>query len=127
MVRIGLQRAFIPDLRDLVVTEFAIGVADQIGDIGIVVMTERPELFDRRGVVVAIVDGVVGRTIALNEGGIAEERLLGPLLGRMSRRAAVGRPRPAPVLRGRGGGGGTMTGLLIANSPSHGNRRTRRR
>jgi hypothetical protein len=40
MVRIGLQRALVPDLRDLVVAELAIGVADQIGDVGAVVMTE---------------------------------------------------------------------------------------
>jgi hypothetical protein len=34
VVRVGLQRALVPDLRDLVVTELPIGVADQIGDRG---------------------------------------------------------------------------------------------
>ena len=46
MVRIGFQRALVPDLRDLVVTELAVGVADQIGDVGAVVMAERPQLLD---------------------------------------------------------------------------------
>src|SRR6266540_3820094 len=34
VVRIGLERALVPDLRDLVVAELAIGVADQVGDGG---------------------------------------------------------------------------------------------
>ena len=46
MVWVGLQRALVPDLRDLVVTELAIGVADQIGDRGDVVVTERLQLLD---------------------------------------------------------------------------------
>ena len=41
---IGLQRALVPDLRDLVVAELAIGVADQVGDVGAVVLSERLEL-----------------------------------------------------------------------------------
>ena len=41
VVRIGLQRALVPDLRQLVVAELAIGIADQIGDGGAVVVTER--------------------------------------------------------------------------------------
>src|SRR6185312_3719540 len=49
MVRIGLQRALVPDLRDLVVAELAIGVTQQIGDVGAVVLTERLELPDRAG------------------------------------------------------------------------------
>src|SRR3984893_12515335 len=46
VVRVGLQRALIPYLRDLVVAELALGVADQIGDSGDVVVTERLELLD---------------------------------------------------------------------------------
>src|SRR5260370_33873063 len=38
VVRAGFQRALIPDLRNLVVAELAIGVADQIGHRGIVVV-----------------------------------------------------------------------------------------
>jgi hypothetical protein len=34
VVGIGLERALVPDLRDLVVAELAIGVADQVGDGG---------------------------------------------------------------------------------------------
>src|SRR5262245_23511320 len=34
VVRIGLERALIPDLRDLVVAELAIGIADQVGNGG---------------------------------------------------------------------------------------------
>ena len=37
VVRIGLERALVPDLRDLVVAELAIGVADQVGDGGAVI------------------------------------------------------------------------------------------
>ena len=71
MVRIGLQRALVPDLRDLVVAELAVGVADQIGDRGAVVAAERLELLDGRGVVVAIVDGGVGRAIRVGKRRIA--------------------------------------------------------
>ena len=38
MVRIGFQRALVPDLRDLVVTELAIGIADQIGNVWMIVV-----------------------------------------------------------------------------------------
>jgi hypothetical protein len=40
MVRIGLQRALVPDLRELVVAEFAVGIADQIGDVRMIVAAE---------------------------------------------------------------------------------------
>ena len=46
VVRVRLQGALVPDLRDLVVAELAIGVSDQIGDRGAVVMTERLQLLD---------------------------------------------------------------------------------
>src|SRR3954468_17393805 len=41
MVRIGFQRPLIPDLRELVVAEFAIGITDQIGHVRMIVMAER--------------------------------------------------------------------------------------
>src|SRR5207248_2045609 len=44
VVRIGLQCALVPDLRELVVAELAVRVADQIGDSGAVVVTERLQL-----------------------------------------------------------------------------------
>ena len=40
MVRIGLQRVLVPDLRELVVAEFAVGIADQIGDVRMIVAAE---------------------------------------------------------------------------------------
>src|SRR5258708_28831195 len=67
VVRVRLQRALVPDLRDLVVTKLAIGVADQIGDRGDVVMAERLELPNRGSVVVAVVDRGIGFAIALGE------------------------------------------------------------
>src|ERR1700761_4776923 len=41
VVRIRLQRALVPDLRLLVVAKLAIGVADEVGDVRMVVMAER--------------------------------------------------------------------------------------
>src|ERR1700730_14326018 len=71
VVGIGLQRAFVPDLRHLVVAELAVGVADQVGDRGAVVMAERLELLDGRSIVVAIVDRRVGRAITIGKRRIA--------------------------------------------------------
>src|SRR3954471_14948833 len=67
VVRIGLERALVPDLRHLVIAELAIGVADQVGDGGRIVPAERLELRDRRSVVVAVVDRGVGGAIAVGE------------------------------------------------------------
>src|ERR1700722_17631525 len=53
MVRVSLQRALVPDLRDLVVAELAVGVADQVCDIGVVVVAERLQLLDSTGIIVA--------------------------------------------------------------------------
>src|SRR5260370_32718212 len=64
VVRIGLQRALVPDLRELVVAKLAIGVTDQIGNGGAVVVTERLQLRDRGWVVVAVIDRGVGRAVA---------------------------------------------------------------
>src|SRR5258708_37720467 len=84
MVRIGFQRALVPHLRELVVAEFAIGIADQIGDIGVVVMAERLQLLDRVriivAIIVAIVDRRIGRAVAFGKSGILEQGLLVGLL-----------------------------------------------
>src|ERR1700680_2330670 len=80
MVRIGLERALVPDLRHLVVAELAIGVADQIGDVGAVVLAERLQLLDGRAIVVAVVDRGIGLVITLKELRIVDARTLVVLL-----------------------------------------------
>src|SRR4051794_34452440 len=70
VVRIGLERALVPDLRHLVVAELAVGVADQVGDRGAVVTAERLELSDRGSVVLAVVDGGIGGTVTVRERGL---------------------------------------------------------
>src|ERR1700737_3921264 len=80
MVRIGFQRALVPDLRELVVAEFAVGIADQIGNVRMIVVAERLQLLDRRSIVVAVVDRRIGRAVTLSKSGVVEARLLvGPL------------------------------------------------
>src|SRR3981189_148933 len=74
VVGIGLERALVPDLRHLVVADLAVGVADQVGDGGAVVTAERLELRDRRGVVVAVIDGGIGGAIAVCESGLLDAR-----------------------------------------------------
>src|SRR5665647_1735107 len=64
---VGLQRALVPDLRYPVVAELAVGIADQIGDGGVVVVAERLELVDRGGIVVAVVDHGIGGAVAGGE------------------------------------------------------------
>src|ERR1700758_1429880 len=76
MVRVGLQRELIPDLGELVVAKLAIGIADQVGDIGVVVMTERVELVDRSRIVMPVVDRVIRGSVPLLESGIIKERLV---------------------------------------------------
>src|ERR1700688_74663 len=71
VVRIRLQRALIPDLRDLVVAELAVGVADQGGNRSVVVMAERLQLRNRGSIIIAVVDRRVGRAITLDEPVIA--------------------------------------------------------
>src|SRR4051812_8732707 len=80
VVRIGLQRALVPDPRQLVVAELAVGVAEQIGDVGAVVMSERLQLFDRRRIIVAIIDRGVGGTIAGEKLRTVDARVLVALL-----------------------------------------------
>jgi hypothetical protein len=80
VVRIGLQCPLVPDLRQLVVAELAIGVADQIGYVGAIVMSERLQLFDRRCIIVAMVDRGVGGAIAGEKFRIVDARALVALL-----------------------------------------------
>jgi hypothetical protein len=97
VVRIGFQRALVPDLRQLVVAELAIRIADQIGDGRRVVAAERLQLIDRRGIVVAIVDRGIGGPIAVGEFCVLLARselaalLLFALGGGGRRRVVVGR------------------------------------
>src|SRR6476620_1399391 len=106
VVRIGFQRALVPDLRKLVVAKLAIGVADQIGDVRMIVVAERLELIDRGGIVIAIVNRRVSGAITLAERGVVEQGLLAGLLdpvgGLCSRLPRVGRRRAG---RGRVCGG----------------------
>src|SRR4051794_6318415 len=70
VVGIGLQRALVPDLRNLVVAELAIGIADQVGDGGGVVAMQRLELIDGGSVFAAVVDRRIGGAIARRESGL---------------------------------------------------------
>src|SRR6476619_5371749 len=79
MIRIGFQGALVPDLRKLVVTELAIGIADQIGHIRVIVVAERLQLLDRRGIIIAVVDRRMSCAVPMSEGGIVEKGLLGIL------------------------------------------------
>src|SRR4051812_38588654 len=67
MGRIRGERLFVPDLGVVVAAELAAGIADQVGDVGVVVMTERFQLVDRAGVFVALVDHRVRRLVAVDE------------------------------------------------------------
>src|SRR6266481_7373350 len=80
MARVGLQRALVPYLAELVVAELAVGIADQIGDVGAVVMAQRLQLFDRHGVIAAVIDRSVGRAIAGEEFRVVNARTLVVLL-----------------------------------------------
>src|SRR6476620_7051003 len=80
MVRIGFQRALVPDLREFVVAELAIGIADQIGHVRVIVLAERLQLLDGVSIVVAIVDRRIGRTVTLCKAGIVEAGLFVGLL-----------------------------------------------
>src|SRR5437899_9409679 len=80
VVRIGFERALVPNLRELVVAELAIGIADQVGHIREIIMGECLELRDRAGIIVAVVDRRISLAVTLGKGGIVEERLLAGLL-----------------------------------------------
>src|SRR6516164_1212116 len=83
MVRIGFERALVPNLRELVVAELAIGIADQIRHIRVIVVTERLELVDRRGIILAVIDRLIGCAVTPDEGGVAEEGLFVGFLAAM--------------------------------------------
>src|SRR5262249_62427277 len=80
MVRIGFQRALIPNLRELVVAELAIGIPDQIGHIRVIVVAERLQLLDSGGIVVAFINGRIRRTVALRKTGVVDTGLVVGLL-----------------------------------------------
>src|SRR5206468_1129614 len=65
--RIGGERPLVPDLGVLVAAELAAGVADQVGDIGVVVVAERLQLVDGGDVFVTLVDHRVRRLVAVDE------------------------------------------------------------
>src|SRR5262249_27850008 len=69
-------RPLVPDLRELVVAKLAVGIADQVGHIGEIIMAEGVKLSDRRSVVVLVVDRGVGFAVGFRKGRIVEQRLL---------------------------------------------------
>ena len=56
MIRICLEGALVPDLRKPVVAELAMGIADQIGHIGMIVAAKHLQLLNRGGIIIAVVD-----------------------------------------------------------------------
>ena len=80
MVRVGLQRTLVPGLGQLVIAELAIGIADQVGDAGVVVVAERLELPDGGSIIVALVDRRMRGAVSLPEVSIVGARLFGGLL-----------------------------------------------
>src|SRR5262245_45484860 len=83
LVRIGFERALIPNLRKLVIAELAVGISDQVRYIRVIVVTERLQLVDRRGIVVTVVDRLIGCAVTPTEGGVVEEGLFVGFLGAM--------------------------------------------
>src|ERR1700722_5060788 len=81
MVRIRFQCPLVPDLRELVVAELTIGVADKDGHVRVFVVAERLKLLDRGGIVVAIIDRRIGRAIPLSKSGIVDAGVLTSLFG----------------------------------------------
>ena len=73
MVRVGLQRGFVPELRLLVVAHLAVGVADVVGDIGMLVVAKRVHRGDA-GFVLAVENQLTSLAI------VAQEFFLGLLL-----------------------------------------------
>ena len=80
MVGVGLQGALVPDLRELVVAELAIGITDQVGHVGAVVMAERLQLLDGSRIIVAVIDRRIGCAISLRKYRIVDAGLLAALL-----------------------------------------------
>src|SRR5436305_959491 len=88
---IGFQRALVPELRDLVVAELAIGIADQVGDGRHLVMTERLQLLDGGSIIVALIDRRIRRAVAGGESVLLKAGLLVflVLLGAGRRRSGI--------------------------------------
>src|ERR1051325_7316267 len=108
--KIWYERALVPDLGILVAAELAAGIADQVGDIRVVIVAERFELVDAGRVVVLLVDHRVRGLVAVDELLLGFLLLLGGfflLLGGLGG-ALVGRCR----LR-RGGGRGAIDGARL--------------
>src|SRR4030088_670248 len=122
MVRIRLQRALVPDLRELVVAELAIGIADQIGDIRVIVVAERLELIDPSVIIVAVVDRRIGCAVTAGKAGIVNAGLLAALL--LVRGAGA---RDGPGARRRRVTGGRRTTTTAAASGGNGRNERRRR
>src|ERR1700733_15509430 len=80
VVGVGSERALIPDLRKLVVAELAIGIADQVGDVGAIVLSQRFQLIDSGGVIVLVVDRGVSGVVAGQEFRVVDARALVALL-----------------------------------------------
>src|SRR4051794_23603458 len=90
MVRVGLQCPLIPDLRDLIVAELAVGVADQVGDVGTVLMAEHLQLLNGCGIILTVVDCRIGGAIAVEERRIIDRTVFAGLLFLVLAGLAVG-------------------------------------
>src|SRR5712672_2811351 len=104
MVGVSPERALVPDLRQLVVAELAIGIADQIGDVRVIVMTERLELDNSVSIIVAVIDRRIGVAIAPRKSRIIETGLLVLFLGLLGGAGTARGGLPA-ILRRRGHSG----------------------
>src|SRR5712664_2281894 len=120
LVRVGFQRALVPDLRELVVAEFAIGIADQVGHVRVIVVAERLQLLDRGGIVVAVVDRCIGCAVTLTKCGVIEAGLLGllELVGGFGARPLRVSRRRRRVGRGRVGRRGRFSTTATATAAS---------
>src|SRR5208282_6401428 len=67
MVRIGGERALVPGLGVVIAAELAAGVADQGGDVGVVVVAERPQGGDACDIIALVVNQRVGAVVARQE------------------------------------------------------------
>src|SRR5256886_7367467 len=80
MVGVRLQGALLPDLRQLVVAELAIGITDQVGHVGMIVVAQHLQLLDRSRIIVAIIHRRIGCAISLRKYRIVDAGLLAALL-----------------------------------------------
>jgi hypothetical protein len=65
----------VPHLRELVVAQSTIGIADQIDHVRVIVLAERLQLFDSVSIIAAIIDRRIGRAVTLSKAGIVEAGL----------------------------------------------------